>query len=713
LLNWFDLAFGICWVKDHANNPTNPNSESAEKNPKLGNRIRKRKKLHICYNVKMKKKVAGYIKYILPIVLLGSCPTNSEAQNQSTSWELKVYNQPGLDQQLLEINALHPERYTAKESFITSFIDSVSSTGNTYDRKVDALLESIRSKVIYGKQRYDDYIIQTDTLKDKYPEFPLIRAGFYHGISDAYSKMGFHMKSLEYYKQGQEILKAAGLDKTLSYRRPGDFYTVSGFHEEAINDYRSGYYEHLKTDSLNQHYLGYLCNNIGVVFYRMDELDSSLHYYNKAKSHWLRAPIASEIPYLIALVEGNIASVYMKQQNYREAIPLLRKDVEESKNENIINAISSWLGLAKCYYNMGNNVKAKTYCDSADMNMIEENAGYTLLVDWYSTKAKVYRELGKDTEAFSFLNKLIELNEVRREKDKEIDLQRYSFIYDVHSKQTKIEELEIEKLRGEKATAELSRLQWIASSIIIFVLLLAAFITVVYMLQRKISRQLKEKKEQAESLLIIKETLLKEIHHRIKNNLQIISSILDIQNIGSTDEKVKQATTEVKNRVRSIAIIHKKLYETEDLVQIDIQSYLEDLSNELKQAFVSKNKDVSIVVSASDINFEIDTVVPLGLITTELVTNSFKYGFKDRSDGEISVSVFKQSDNTYKLEVKDNGIGLPKGFNVNESGSMGLELVRGLAWQLDGEFNMFEPEEGGSGFVVIFKNELEKRQQIV
>ncbi|MEM7041106.1 MAG: sensor histidine kinase, partial [Bacteroidota bacterium] len=138
------------------------------------------------------------------------------------------------------------------------------------------------------------------------------------------------------------------------------------------------------------------------------------------------------------------------------------------------------------------------------------------------------------------------------------------------------------------------------------------------------------------------------------------------------------------NRVKSMAMIHKRLYESDTLRKIPFQQYLEDLCGSLTDTYRKPHLNIETTVAQSDIALEIDTAVPLGLIVNELLTNSFKYAFEDRKTGKISVGIARQNQG-YRLFVKDDGVGLPEGFDPKKTDSLGLDLVHGLARQLDGK----------------------------
>ena len=203
------------------------------------------------------------------------------------------------------------------------------------------------------------------------------------------------------------------------------------------------------------------------------------------------------------------------------------------------------------------------------------------------------------------------------------------------------------------------------------------------------------------TLLGEKEVLLKEVHHRVKNNLQVISSLLNLQSAKISDLEAKDILRESQNRVRTMALIHEKLYQSSDLAQVDFASYLRSLVNFLSQSYRGKSDNVSIQVEAENILLDIDTAIPCGLIVNELVSNSLKYAFPDNRHGQIKLICQHAAEGRYVLTVSDDGVGLPPGFDISKTPSLGHKLVISLANQLDGKLEI--DDEQGTTFRILFE----------
>ena len=194
-----------------------------------------------------------------------------------------------------------------------------------------------------------------------------------------------------------------------------------------------------------------------------------------------------------------------------------------------------------------------------------------------------------------------------------------------------------------------------------------------------------------------KDILLQEIHHRVKNNMQIISSLLNLQITYLDDNQAVNLLKESQNRVRSMAIIHEKLYQSNDFTKINLAEYINSLVNGLFYSYSIKNH-INSIINVDDVELNIETAVPIGLILNELVSNSLKHGFPNGS-GEVYIKL-KTVDDKYEMRVGDNGIGFPKDVDFKNTDSLGLQLVNSLVNQIDGEIELNTIH--GAEFVIIF-----------
>lgn len=211
----------------------------------------------------------------------------------------------------------------------------------------------------------------------------------------------------------------------------------------------------------------------------------------------------------------------------------------------------------------------------------------------------------------------------------------------------------------------------------------------VAIVQLSLEEKLKQHADELQNSLREKEVLLKEIHHRVKNNLQIITSLLYLQSLKIDDDETQSIFKDSQNRVKSLALVHEKLYQSKDLARIDFSDYLKNLTNFIFTTYKTNIPNLMIDYDLDEVYLSVEISVPLGLIINELLSNALKYAFAGFDTGQLSenrilLSFKNLSPNKYILCVSDNGKGLPDNFNIDEAESLGLKLVTSLVQQIDG-----------------------------
>ncbi|MBK9453652.1 MAG: tetratricopeptide repeat protein [Bacteroidetes bacterium] len=212
-----------------------------------------------------------------------------------------------------------------------------------------------------------------------------------------------------------------------------------------------------------------------------------------------------------------------------------------------------------------------------------------------------------------------------------------------------------------------------------------------------------QQKESIESALGEKEVLLREVHHRVKNNLQVMISLLEMQAAKVADLAALDALLASKGRVQAMTLIHQKLYQQQNIADLEFDAYLRQLVSAVCELYPD-GSHVNVVYAVNPCSFGIDTAVPLGLILNELVTNAFKYAFAHRDEGTLKVSFMSGMQDSFELTVEDDGPGLPEGFDLQRTESLGMPLVQGLARQLKGTLMVGRSDLGGALFVIHFKS---------
>ncbi len=255
------------------------------------------------------------------------------------------------------------------------------------------------------------------------------------------------------------------------------------------------------------------------------------------------------------------------------------------------------------------------------------------------------------------------------------------------------------------------RTWWFITLSVIVIGGMLAFVIIGRNARIKAQRQLLEAEVRERTIEISKQNeektlMLKEIHHRVKNNLQVISSLLNLQAEGITDKRVLTLFEDCRHRVNSMALIHEKMYQSNNLVNINIRSYICELIGSLIDAYDS-NKSIHLHTDIEEHPFRIDTIVPLGLILNEIISNSLKYAFEDKAEGDLFISLKRKEGNYYMLEVSDNGKGVPSHINFENANTLGMQLIHMLSGQING--TVFISHGSGTKYTIGFVEEVKDR----
>lgn len=316
-----------------------------------------------------------------------------------------------------------------------------------------------------------------------------------------------------------------------------------------------------------------------------------------------------------------------------------------------------------------------------------------------------YKQIGKPKEALNYLETYTKIKDSAFSKKNVEEVKELELTYKFEKQQYQdsiqnAKALAILELQQTNDLQQERHKQQILLGLFVVALAFGGFAYYAYQRKKKTSKILDEKNGTIEKALQEKQLLLKEVHHRVKNNFQIVSSLLELQTKGIEDEKALNLANEGKNRVKSMALIHQKLYQN-DSGLIDFDEYINVLVKELSYMYAS-DKKVQTHIQTENMQFDIDTAIPLGLIVNELITNAYKYAFDAAADNTLNISINKLNEDEYKLIVSDNGKGIEDGLDLSKVKSLGLRLVRRLTKQLQGDF--LWNNQNGATFEIIFKD---------
>lgn len=454
-------------------------------------------------------------------------------------------------------------------------------------------------------------------------------------------------RSFPYFLMAREKAIATADSVTLS---TVDFYLGSDYFElnkweDGLPYFKEGASLSVNTGNIYQAYLS--CITVGYAFEVRERPREALILFIKA----LHVSQRQKEPYDIQHCYDDISRCYKALHQYDSALAYANLAASVQGVDPFW--ANSWDLKASIYDNMGN------YKMAADM--------YKKSVEWYREDF-LYRNQDQLSGYEAKLN-------------------------------TKEKELQVTQQKKRAV-----QLEWMAGGIG-GLLVIAAW---AFASQRKARRKLflqnkliEKQRSQLQKSLGEKEILLKEIHHRVKNNLSVISSLLELQSSGIDDETAKAAIAVGQNRVSSIALIHQRLYQHENLAAIELNGFLQDLLRQVSSIFKKPGTHLQTVINVPETLLDIDTAVPFGLIVNELLTNSYKYAFDGQREGLIKIDL-QQNTDEFILTYADNGPGMAEGASLKNTTSIGLRLIHRLSKQLSGSATY--KYENGSTFVIHFKD---------
>lgn len=589
-----------------------------------------------------------------------------------------------------------------QEDSAYDWLDIVNASLNNAQRLGDSTevdeYKFIQSQIFYDLGDYDKSVAIAKDLHDNIEKYDLELKRIMLDIIDRnYAQLQFYDKQIEIRKEKREL----GLTDNIAFY---DIYSNLGLHRRAMNEYimevKAGIPE-------NDFYgLAEYHNNVGN-YLRLDKSASTaITNLSKAKGFidvYLNdlSTVKTENEMgqglrLKAIIEGNIGKSYGLLDQCEDAIPYLEGSIETLEENNIgiysQDVVENTLALAECEIQMGNYREAKEYLD-ADLNLIKPDFQLkkNRLLAAYFGRIEDYRN-----EAF-FLKKNIRIQDSLNVHESAIKKQQLVAVVaqeDLDNSRRMIDQqkLEMERARNElQAQDEKINLVFIS---LIFTLLGFAGLVYAYLKSIKNQRLIAEQKHIIENSLVEKDSLLKEIHHRVKNNLQMVSSLLSLQTKNTRSKAAIEALEEGKSRVKAMALIHQKLYQNEDLSVIEMQGYIESLVNSVQSVFKKGGHNINITIDAESVELDIDRAIPFGLILNELVSNSFKYAFtEDHENPKIYIHLRKNGQEGF-FEYADNGIGLPDDSEERANSSMGIRLINRLVNQLQSKLNVDKSKEG-------------------
>ncbi len=480
----------------------------------------------------------------------------------------------------------------------------------------------------------------------------------------------YYLKALKVYEELHEKDLTVGLLNNM-----GTLYSCRlGEHEKALTYYQKGL-----AISNESPYKSILLMNMGEVYMRQKKwsqasqnMHTAIQYAEKEQDN--RIIIASL---------SNLANISLELKLLSKALLYSKRSLDIQQKSGMVQGTSSeYLRLAEIYDQLHHKDSTAFYYQQA-LTQAQETQNPLKLQSIYESLHPYYARQKDFGKSYDYLLKLNQLNDSLFPLETAKQLEELQAKFDLDKKQ---KELILLKKENQIKSLENQRQGNTQRFLIVGLVAAAGVLSALfygYRGKQKANMILEEKNQKIAEALHEREILLKEVHHRVKNNLQIISSLLSLQNKFSENKSPSDILHQSQDKIQAMAIIHEKLYQSQDLSSINLKTYLDSLLEYFKTSYQLTDKNISIHTAIDAIALDMDHLVPCGLIINEILTNSIKYAFPDHKQGNIHIQAVQKQEQCV-LTIQDDGIGFSKTFQPSEAQSLGLRLIHGLTRQIKG-----------------------------
>lgn len=583
-------------------------------------------------------------------------------------------------------------RLFAIVAFGSLYNDFQTDEANTRDARVwmekaAGCLDSARSPRIYnliqqgfgeillreGKYaesvtRLNEVLARCRTLRYPRPQCVHMELAELNWIEGKYDNaLANTLKALDYVNATNDSITGGDIHYYLAmvFRNTGQFPKAFDNISEATGFYRS-YAGHLGDLYATFHMYGGLLLSKKKYREALEYYQQQYRLYPPEGPGWIQA-------------YADMGDCYLKLKNYPEAEGYFLKEFDEKKRVGRLNE-SAYHRMAFLYVESGKFRQALPWLDSAERKIdpitAVQTKGHLYYMHFLADSAT-----GNYISAIHYLQANKSCDEITLDRSKQAEVQRLAVQYETAGKNRQIELLQ----KSNQLYMANQRIADLVRNISIAAILLLGIVAFVFYRQyrnkEKMAAVINEKNKQLGILLNEKEWLLKEVHHRVKNNLHTVISLLDIQAEFLKDDALK-AIENSQHRIYAMSLIHQKLYAGESLTSINLAAYIGELIGYLRDSF-DDGSDLKFKVEVEPLDLDISIAIPVGLIINEVVSNSYKYAFPRRRKGNIIGVTIRRSGSDILIECWDNGIGLPKDATESRPGSLGLTLIRGLCKEIN------------------------------
>ena len=555
----------------------------------------------------------------------------------------------------------------------------------------------------------------------------------YLNLSDFDTSLDFFFKALKHSEKTKDPVIHSALLKNI-----GSVFWYMKNYQKALEYYKQALQLEEKNNDLEG--ISASLNNIGTVYWFSEDFDKALAYFTRALK--ISKQIGDKI--IIAGTLNNIGELYFGQKNYKEAMDYFEKSLTLKREINDQNGMGyTLLNIGKLHLDKKDYENAQYYL----MNGLElalSIKSKSLCEQYYASLSKVYSAKQNYKEALELFKQYTDIRDSIYSDEVTNKIAELEVKYETEKRE---KELEILRKNKQINTMKLKRqkLVWFFSLSVIVVLLLLA--TVLYnryqlklrtnnllnieinerkntekdlqkmkdnlevlvekrtnkltetnlQLQHEITER-KRIEEKIKKSLLEKEILLKEVHHRVKNNMQIISSLLNLQASNIQDEVLLQIFKSSQSRIMSMALVHEKLYLSKNFAEINMNDYIKSLLRYLIMQHNAKN--IRYKIETNNILLDANTAIPLGLLCNEIISNSMKHAFPNQEYGFINI-LLQQIDSSYLLTISDDGVGFSHQDFSNQTTNLGIELIESLVKQIAGKLDI--QSDNGAIYMIRFK----------
>ncbi len=470
--------------------------------------------------------------------------------------------------------------------------------------------------------------------------------------------------------------------------------------------------------------------DIGALLLQIDDLEKAEYYVNKAMV------VADDAGYSLFKADADVlkGSIFRRRGDYSNAKKYYYKAINKYKEVNFqFKLESAYVQLGKLHLDQEDFTKLKISIDSSNLNNRKKSndsqfmlANYSLGINefdntkkflndfnisenklnhtaYYKLQYKYNEQLGNPTLALSFYKKLVAAQDSIRSRNQSLRIHRIESEYNRDKQNEEIKNLNDVNIAQDKALAVRNTALWMGGSMLLILGGLLFGLYRLYVKNQETQKELAIQNKKVSEALAQNQILIKEIHHRVKNNLQVVSSLLSMQARNIKDGETKDALNSSKTRVQSMSILHQNLYQGENLTEVDINKYLSKLVENIVDTYrIQDNIEVNIDIDS--VFLDIDTLMPIGLIANELICNALKYAFVGRTSGVLDIS-FKDENGRLKLRIADNGVGFEGDTIPIKEGSLGARLIDSFTERLEGELKI-EKTKGTDISIVFDRNKL-------